>query len=246
MKKTLGIITILALATGIATHVAAKPERKDQPKNRFVVETLKAIGGEHSPEKMDVKRITSIEIGDTYYHIYEGELDKIGYHVIVFDNYQNYLGYYKAAHPPTNYEIEGCIVLDPGEVDGNGNSLYYQIPIDEKKGLPKKLQIGGTPTSFVKSPTSEPAEKETTTGETTGGTTTKATTDEGEDEDEEIKPEFRTWTITFKGKPIEARAIYLKQEKGKVYLRLEATSQENGFLLRALSKEDQEYVKQFK
>jgi hypothetical protein len=61
-----------------------------------------------------------------------------------------------------------------------------------------------------------------------------------------VVPEYREWTITHKGKKIPARAIYVKQSAGKVFLKLEANGMEKGFSLSALSREDQAYVKQFK
>ncbi|MEN8254044.1 MAG: hypothetical protein ABFR33_01105 [Verrucomicrobiota bacterium] len=228
MKKTLGMIMVLALAAGIATHVAAKSEREDAPRRRFVEELLAEVGGTHYPEKMDVKKIASIEIGDTYYHVYEGELDAVGYHIIVFDNYRNYLGYYKSDFPPCNYEIENSIVIDSGTVDDNGESLYYPIPISLKKGLPAKIQIAGIPTKFVKAPKKEVSEAEKAAG------------------DGKIEPEYRIWTITHKGREIPVRAIYIKQSAGKVYLKAEANGVTNPFAISSLSKEDQEYVKQFK
>ncbi|MEN7972223.1 MAG: hypothetical protein ABFR47_00145 [Verrucomicrobiota bacterium] len=244
MKKVLSITMIMVLAAGIATNVAAKSEKKNAPKRRFVEETLAEIGEKHSPEKMDVKKITSVEIGDTYYHIYEGELDKTGYHIIVFDNYENYLGYYKSEYPPSNYQIDGCIVIDSNEIDDEtGDQVYFRIPIDEKKGLPKKLELGGIPVSLVKSPYSEAKAQE----KSNGGPAIKTTKGVAEEEkEEEVKPEFRTWTITKKGKKFKARAIFLKREGNNIFLRLEANSMEGSFSLFTLSKEDQEYVKQFK
>ena len=47
MKKRLGIIMILAMATGMVTNTMAKSERKEQPKARFVEETLEALGEIH-------------------------------------------------------------------------------------------------------------------------------------------------------------------------------------------------------
>ncbi len=228
MKRTLGIITMMALATGIASNVMAKTEKKDQPKARFVKEALEALGGTHFPEKIKIKRISSIEIGETYYHVYEGELEKTGYHIIVFDNQRNYLGYYKSDFPPTNYEIEGCIVIDSGNVDEDtGDQLYFPIPINPKKGLPKKVQIGGMPTSFVQAPKS-------------------AATTKGAAGDGEITPEYREWVILHKGKKIPVRAIYIKQSSGKVYLKAEASGATKPFLISSLSRDDQAYVKQFK
>ena len=228
MKKTLGMTMVLALAAGIATNVTAKSERKDPPKRRFVEEVLAEAGGTHFPKKMDVKKITSVEIGDTYYHIYEGELDAVGFHIIVFDNYRNYLGYYKSDFPPSNYEIENCIAIDSGTVDDYEEPLYYPIPIDAKKGLPAKIQLGGMPTKFVKAPKKEGSEAKKAAG------------------DGETEPEYRTWTIIHKGKEIPVRAIYIKQSPGKVYLKAEANGVTKPFAISSLSKGDQEYVKQLK
>ncbi len=239
MKKTLSMIVVLAMAIGIATNAVAKRERKEQPNSRAAKEAVEAVGGEHYPEKIKIKRVSSIEAGDTYYHIYEGELHKLGYHIIIFDNYKNYLGFYKSNYAPSNYEIEGSIVMDSGDVDENGDPLYYRIPIDPKKGLPGKISIGGTPAALVKAPLPEGAK----TGNPTAG---------GEQEDSEAAvderpvPEYRDWIILHKGKKIPARAIFMKFEAGKVYLKLEANGAEKGFALHTLSREDQTYIKQFK
>jgi len=226
MKKILGMITVLALAAGIATNATAKMERKDQPNRRFVEEVLEKVGEAHFPEKMKVKRISSVEVGETYYHVFQGELDTVGYRIIVFDNYRNYLGYYRSDFPPCNEEKENSIVVDSGTVDDAGEPLYYPIPINPKKGLPAKIQIAGIPISLVKAPVKE---------------TEGADAGEGG-----VTPEFRDWHISKGGKVHTARAIYLKQGAGKVFLRLESTGQEGSFPLHTLSKEDQEYVRQFK
>lgn len=243
MKKTLRMITVLALATGIASGVMAKSERKDQPNKRFVEDALEELGGVHFPEKMKVKRISSIEIEDTYYHIYEGELDKTGYHIIIFDNYRNYLGYYKSDFPPCNEEREGSIVVDPNDVDEDGEALYYEIAIDPKKGIPQKIIIGSLPSDFVKSPKyDELTNKKTGAEEKTD--TAEETTSEGSNVEEETAPEYRKWIIIHKGKEIPVRALYIKQESGKVYLKAEANGVTKPFLITSLSREDQTYVKQ--
>lgn len=242
MKKALKTIMVLAFAAGIVSNVTAKSERSNKLQKRLVEEHLATLGEKHSPDKMKVKWIDSIEVGETYYHVYKGELEDTGYHVIVYDNYENYLGYYKSDYPPTNYEIKGCIALDSGDVDENSDPLYYKIPIDPEKGLPMKLQIGNTPTSFEKSPSYDEVVKGKSAEGTTGDKAADKTKENGE---EKIVPEVRTWIIDLKGNPVEARAIFVKMERGKVYLRLEATGQENGFEIYRLSKADQEYVKQF-
>jgi hypothetical protein len=239
MKKILGMIVILAIVTSIATDAAAKRERKEQPNSRAAKEAVEAAGGEHYPEKIKIKRVSSVEVGETYYHIYEGELDKLGFHIIIFDNYKNYLGYYTSDYPPTNNEVEGSIVLDSGDVDDDGEQKYFLIPIDLKKGPPGKVSIGGMPSAFVKAPLPEGAKTGTPSanGEQAG---TEAVADEVPG------PEYRDWIIIHKGKKIPARAIFVKFEAGKVYLKLEANGAEKGFALHTLSREDQAYVKQFK
>lgn len=242
MRRTVGIFMVLALVAGIATTVTAKRERKEQPKARDVEETLEALGAEHAehfPEKIKIKRISSVQIGDTYYHVFEGKLDTVGYHIIVFDNYNNYLGYYKCSFAPCNYQMDNMIVIDSGDVDADGEPLYYPIPIDPEKGLPGKVEIGGIPTKFVKNPTLEEAEKKEA-GATGGGEAA------GDAEDGKVVPEFREWTIKFKGQELEVRAIYIKQTFAEVTLKGEASGKEKGFPINSLSKEDREYIKQFK
>jgi hypothetical protein len=227
MKRTLGIITILALAAGMAINTAGKAEREDRPKTRFVLETLKALGGEHYPEKMKVKRITSVEIGDTYYHVFEGKLDTTGYHIIFFGNYQNYLGFYASDFPPCNEERDGHFAIDPNDVDEDGNAKFYFIPIDEKKGLPGKIQTN-KPGTLVRAPQKEEEAEKTVV------------------EDGVAEPEYRDWKITYRGKELTVRAIYVKQTFAKVYLKAEASGTTKDFDITSLSREDQAYVKQYK
>ena len=229
MRRAVGIMMLLALVIGLVTTATAKRERKEQPKTRDVEETLAALGGEHYPEKMKLKRVTAIVVGDTYYHIFEGKLDTTGYHIIVYDNYLNYLGYYLSPYPPTNEERPSSIVVDTGDVDENGDPLFYPIPIDPEKGLPNKIQLGPTPTDLVKGPEIEKPE----TDEAAGG--------EGK-----VVPEFREWTITKKGKEYKVRAIFVSRTFAEVVLKGETTGKTKAFPINSISKEDREYVEQFK
>ena len=241
MKKSLSMIAVLALVTGLTTDVLAKRERKEQPNSRAAKEAVEALGEEHYPEKIKIKRISSIEVGETYYHVYEGKLNKLGYHIIVFDNYNNYLGFYKSDYAPTNEEVEGAIVLDSGDVDDDGNPKFFLIPISLKKGLPENVSIGGIPSKLVKAPLPEGAK----TGPPSTGED-PAATNGSEVEDTGPIPEYRDWIILHKGKKLSAHAIFVKFSAGKVYLKLEANGAEKGFNLNMLSREDQAYVKQFK
>lgn len=230
MKKTLGIIMILALAAGMVTNTAAKSERREKPKSRFVEETLEALGEVHYPEKMTVKSITSIPVGDTYYHIFQGKLSNVGYHIIVFGNYMNYLGFYKCDFPPCNEERENHIVIDSGDVDEDGDQMFYYIPIDPEKGLPGRLQIGGSPVKLEAPPKKE--------GEEEAGPKVA--------NEDEIVPQYREWTITYKGEKLTVSAIYVSQTFAKVTLKAEANGVTKEFDITALSREDREYITQFK
>ncbi len=234
MKKTLVIMMLVGLVAGMATHVNAKQERENAPRGKAVLATLKELGEPHYVDRMKVHEFCSLEIGDTFFHVYTGELKKMGYHIIFYDNSENYLGFYKIEYEPTDYE-EGAILLDSG--DGED---FYEIPIGIK-GPPDTIRIDGMPVKFIKSPSN--------TGEGKDGEKAKAATPESAtaaaEEDDTPKPEFRTWTIAFKGKPIQASAIFIKQEKNMVTLKLEANGKEKAFSVYSLSKEDQAYIKQF-
>jgi hypothetical protein len=227
MRRAVGIIMLLALIVGLATTSSAKKERKESIKTRFVEETLAAMGGEHNPEKMKLKKVTSIAVAETYYHVFEGKLDTTGYHIIVFDNYMNYLGFYKSPYPPTNYQQPGSIVIDSNDVDDYGDPLYYPIPIDPVKGLPSRIQIGATPTDLIKGPEIEKPETDETA-------------------EDEAGPEFREWTITKKGEEYKVRAIYMSHTFSEVILKGETTGKTKAFPINSLSKDDRAYVQQFK
>ena len=234
MKKATSIMMATALMAVIATTVVAKQEKENAPRGKAVLAKMKELGEPHYVERMKVHEMCSLEAGDTFFHIFTGELKKLGYHIIIYDNKENYLGFYPTEYEPTEYE-EGAVLLDSG--DGEN---FYPIPIG-LKGPAETIRIDGMPIKFVKSPSNT---GEVGSAGTKAATTTLAGTETTE-EDDTLKPEFRTWTIMFKGKPIEARAIYVKQEKGKVTLKLESNGKENAFSIYSLSKEDQEYVKQF-
>jgi len=237
MKKTVGIMMLAALVSGMATHVNAKQERENQPRGKAVLAKLKELGEPHYIERMKVREMCTLETGDTYIHVYTGVLKKMGYHVIFYDNHDHYLGFYYTEYEPTDYE-EAAILLDSG--DGEN---FYEIPIGSK-GPPDTIRIDGMPVKFVKSDWYT-AKLEGGTGTETATTDKAATATSEAKEDDTLKPEFRTWTITFKGKPVKARAIFIKQEKNQVFLKLEANGKEKAFSLYSLSKKDQAYIKQF-
>lgn len=228
MKKTVGMIMIGALLTNMAA-TAGDREKKNEPKSRTAVsEAVSAAGAKHFPEKMKIRSVGSIKMENTYYHVYCGIL-KGGYeyHVILFDNKPEYLGYYLTEFEPTgteNGKKEGAVLIDLE--DGNEAS----IRIRQIKGPADMATIDGVKSYFVKAP----EKKKVST------LVTKAKEDKGV-----VKPEFRKWTITKESKKHTVRAIYVSQDFGKVTVRAEASGREVTVPKSMISKEDREYIKQF-
>ncbi len=224
MKKTVGIIMIGALVAGMATPAKAAREKKNEPDSRkAVAEALKAAGEEHSPEKMKVRDVGSIKTDTTYYHIYCGIL-KGGYeyHVIVFNNKQEYLGYYLTEYEPTGYE-DGAILIDLQD------GTYEKIRVEDD-GPVDNTRIDGVGTKFKKVPEKKKVSTLVTKAKEAQGT---------------VKPEFRNWTITKGSKKLTVRMIYVSQDFGKVTIRAEASGREITVPKSKISKEDREYIKQF-
>ncbi len=225
MKKTSRLILFALLAANVA---AVAGEKKNVPSTREIETLLQTAGTEHSPEKMRINKVGSLETEESYYHIFSGSLRKGGYRVIFVDNSENYLGYYATEYEPVDYE-EDAILLDSGESDEDGNMDYYSIFVGIN-GPSEKISIDGIPILFVKNlKLEEKAAKATTEGKATDGS---------------IQPEYREWIITHKGKKIPVRAIYVKQSKGNVFLKSEAKGITQPFSLNALSKEDKAYLKE--
>lgn len=226
MTKTLSITLVGVLLAGMATTACAKSSREEkrEPKNRnAVADILEKVGGEHFPEKMKLRDIGSVKTKSTYYHLYCGTLKKGGYHVIVFDNTPEYIGYYYVEYEPSGYE-DGAVLIDLG--DGNYENIEFS-----DKGPQGTTRIDGQPTKFMKAPEKKVKAFEKPKEEESG---------------DSLEPVFRGWTITLGTKKIPVRAIYVSQTFGKVILRGETSGKENAFPISSLSKEDQDYIKQFK
>ena len=230
MKRRMSMVVLVALVAGLSGGVLAKSVRKNAPRKKAVEADLKKIGGDHYPERMRISEIGPIRVGETYYHAFCGQLKKVGYHVIIYDNELHYLGFYATDFEPTDYE-EGAVLLDSGDGD-----TYYQIPITEK-GPAKKVRLPqGLPIEFVPAP-----------GQEIGKASTKKITPPPETKGKDgIKAEYRDWHITRKGKKMTIRAIYVKQALGTVDIKSEANGRVATIRLSELSREDQEYVKKFK
>lgn len=232
MKRTIGAVVCMALTAVLATNAVAGSVKKNAPRKKAVEADLKKIGGEHFPKRMKINEVGSVKAGDTYYHVFSGVLPKGGYHVIIYDNTPKYLGFYATDFEPTDYE-EGAVLLDSGD-----GETFYRIPIKPSGPDPKtKVRLPeGLPLTFVAAP-----------GVTTGGSKEEAAAPKVATGKKGVVAEYREWTIVRRGKkPIKARAIYVSQTFGSVTIKSEANGREAVIPMNELSREDQEYVKQFK
>ncbi len=229
MKRRMGVIVSVVLMTALSSNVLASSVKKNAPDKKTVETELKALGGEHFPERMRIQKIGPVRVGDTYYHVFSGQLPNVGYHIIIYDNDQHYLGFYATEFEPINYE-EGGILLN--SADGED---YYHVPINAD-GPPKKVLLPeGLPLVFVPAPKAPKAEA--------GATTTAPKAASGKDG---ITAEYREWTITRKGKTMKVRAIYVSQSIGTVVIKAETNGKTAKVRLSELSRKDQEYVRKFK
>lgn len=222
MKKTLSIIITGAIIGMAVTAEAAKREDKNDPKKSYVEDTLKALGEEHFPEKMKVRKVGSVKTDSTYYHVFCGALKGgYNYRVIVFDNKQQYIGYYELEYDVSGYE-DGAVLINIAASDPAKIRIEDKGPVDNTR-------IDGVSVKLKKAP--EPEKKKSV--EANGGANAGKA------------PEFREWIVTHKGKKIPVRAIYVSQTFGKVTLRAEASGRESTFAISSLSDADKAYIKQY-
>jgi hypothetical protein len=226
MKKVLGLIISTAVIIGFAITAEAKSEKKNVPKDDTVEAALTAAGENHFPEKMKIDKTGPVELGDTYYHAFCGSLKKGGYRVIIFDNKENYLGYYESEYEPAETE-EGAVALDSGD----GESYFYIRFGDD--GPRDKTNIDGMPVPFVKNKKQQAKAAEATAE-------TKVVSGEP------IQPEYREWVLINRGKKVPVEAIFVKQSGSKVTLKQKSDGRSKEFPLSMLSAADQEYMKKLK
>lgn len=226
MKKVLGLIISTALITGFSVTAEAKSEKKNVPKDNVVEAALTAAGADHFPEKMKVNKTGPVKLEETYYHAFCGSLKSGRYRIIVFDNKENYLGYYESEFEPAETE-EGAVALDSGD----GESYFYIHFGDD--GPKDKINLDGTPVSFVKNKKQQAKVAEAVAG-------TEAVSNEP------ITPEYREWVLINRGQKVPVEAIYVKQMSNKVTLKKKSDGRSKDFPLSMLSAADQEYVKKLK
>jgi hypothetical protein len=245
MKKSLITLITMTMALPFTALHSNAGTKKNNPDKKEVMALLKEIGESHYVEKMKVNDFCNLkfenEAGeDDYYHIYTGSLKKGGFHVIVYNNVPEYLGYYRVEFEPSDSE-EGAILLDSGESDEDGNSLTFNLPIPAK-GPAAKIRIDGTPVAFVKNPKLEAKDSVAADGSNTKLATGSAEMQAAGEEAEK----FRTWTLTApSGKAVTVEAMFVSFDKRKkmVTIRLAKNNAEKAFAAHMFSDEDKEYLK---
>lgn len=233
-------ITALLCAIAVTGLLTAEAVKKNDPSKKEVEALMKEIGGDHYQERMKFNDLCSLKYEDStgednYWHIYVGETKKDGYHVIIYNNVPEYLGFYKSNYEPVDYEEE-TVLLDSEESDSEGGTIYIKLPISAK-GPALKVRDGSTLFEFKKNPLLEPEDK--VTAAATGGipAVPKQTSATGKVID------YRDWKITMKGREITVNAIFVKLEKGNVTLKSAKNGRETSIPGSALSEEDKEYVR---
>jgi len=242
MKKFLGIAIAMALIVGFSGDAMARSVKKNPPKKKDVLSHMRELGPPHYPRRMKVSDIGPIKAGkDIYYHAFSGDLGNGTYHIIFYDNNLNYLGFYQTDLEPVDYE-EGAVLLNSPEGDS-----YYRIPIPATGPKEKVLMENGVPLVFVKGPNAEEGKEDgEKSSSTVSGDDEGSSSDKEKVKEESTEPQYRDWTITFKGKKRTVRALFVERKGGKVYLKAEVNGKTKAFLYSQLSRADQEYVKKFK
>jgi hypothetical protein len=228
MKKLIKLTLVISILAS-ATSSYANRERRNYPKETIVGRKLEEAGAEHYPEKFKLSKGGYFKWEDTFYHMWvmepkvdrrkdddeESEPESL-YRFLIFDNYENYLGYY-----PSNEEYgdaeEGVFLV------GSNSENYSRIEFT-KDGPPLKTSIAGRIVRFVKAP-----EKKAEAANADG-------TDSGP------AFEYREWTITIKNQERKIRAVFVKFEDRKVFLQFEADGKTRSFDPTILSTDDQRYL----
>ena len=226
MNKKLITALSMTIAISMATTTWAK-NKKNAPRNNSAIEkALEEASEGHAPEKMKISKIGPVETGETFYHAYTGIVKKEPYRILIFDNKPSYLGYYSTELEPVNYE-EGAILLK------QGNSIA-RIPIPEK-GPAAKIQLdSGVIIRFFKNKNLTVKKEESTE--------TKAIAVPTEKSKSGMEINYREWTISMNGKKIPFRAMFVKKEGSKVFLKDEKRGITKDFSFSKLSLEDRKYI----
>ncbi|MDZ8117385.1 hypothetical protein [Pontiella agarivorans] len=234
MRKTL--TTLICATVAVTGLMQAEAAKKNDPDKRDVQKLMEELGDPHYQDRMKVYSVCSLEFEgadgeDDYYHIYSGTLKKGGYHLIVYNNVPEYLGFYLVDFEPVDYE-EGAVLLDSGD-----GSTYFPFPIPAS-GPADTVRVDGIPTKFVKNPRLEEKKE----GPIVAGGGIPAVPDKETSASGEVI-DYRDWNITIKGRTITVNALFVKVEKGQVTLKSSKNGRETTIPGSAFSDEDKEYIR---
>jgi hypothetical protein len=231
MKKTLVYLLTAVFAIGlVSTSTASVKKRK--PDKRVVANELKKIGGEHYPEEMEVDALDKVETDSedsatAYFWLFVGELpDDAGYHLIIYDNEQRYLGFYKLKNKPVECG-KGYFSVDISNEDTDpvidsftGRDDMRSVRLTEK-GPTKRLTLSApddTPSEFVEAPSMEEVEQKikeeraASADQASGSTSTSSA--------KKVTPEYRSWKVKYGENWIEVEsAIFVEYKNRQVTLK---------------------------
>jgi hypothetical protein len=207
---------------------------KNEPDEDIVVEDLKELGEKHWHKDMDVDEFGSLRVedpatgDDTYFHIFFSYLNE-EYRVIIYDNNEQYLGYYKTPLEPVDME-EGAVLVDSGD-----GSSYYKLPVTTEE-FPERMRLGLNFVNFIKN---QQLKRES-------APVAKAESGSEESADKpanDSEPEYRTWTVSINNKDVTFNAVFVKNDGPQIYLKESKRGLENNFSYQIFSEKDQTYLK---
>ncbi len=211
----MSLMSILLLSTFILpTSSIAKRESRNYPKNTEAFDIIEKVGGEHRI-KDNVKMIDSIKFDTTYYHIFSGYADDGG-RIIIFDNHEQYLGYYASHSSGKCSDSPQGFYISPKHREAKSNALIF-CPIGPQGPWEKIYDKFGTYMVFNPTPNySYP----------------------------EITTEPRKWTSEDLKDVFSAKIAFLNNDH--ICLQLTETGVIRLISIDRLSREDQKYIKSIK
>lgn len=230
MKMHRIITTVIPLL--FITGRSAEAVRKNPPDERDVEDILIELGNDHWVKDMDVDELGSTRVEDpvteedTYFHIYSSYVDDSEkYRIIVFDNDQRYLGYYRSAFEPVDFE-ENAVLLDARD-----GSSYFKLPLSTE-GFPSRVRTGMAITTFVENKNVEPDP------DAAVSTAPAPVTETDPDE-----PQYRDWTVNIGDREITFNAVFVRRDGDEIVLKESKQGKVNGIPGHLFSEKDQEYLK---
>jgi hypothetical protein len=114
MKYTIKLLALAFILIGVVFQAEAKQEKKNKPNSSEIKKALINAGGEHNPSDMDIDKIGSLEVENTYFHAFKGTIDKKDYRIILFNNNNEYLGFYALGKvQPAGFHEDSLAVISP-------------------------------------------------------------------------------------------------------------------------------------